>query len=62
MKNMPILENIQKNELALKKESQVPVGSYNPITNPIPWIQQNPYINKEKTMAKNASQGNIFTY
>jgi hypothetical protein len=38
MKNLPPFENALKNELAMKKEMQIDSDRYNPITNPIPWL------------------------
>ena len=37
--------------MALKKEHDHNPDKYNPITNPIPWVGHNPYINKEKNYA-----------
>lgn len=38
--------------IAEQKESGADPDKYNPITNPISWYGQNPYINKEKTFVK----------
>jgi len=40
--------NEVKNKLAQNKEEAADSDKYNPITNPIPWVNQNPYISKEK--------------
>ena len=46
-KSMKVLPTIKNEDLAKKKEVGDP-DKYNPITNPIPWYGQNPYINKER--------------
>lgn len=45
------MENEIKAKLAEKKELAVDPDRYNPITNPIPWMNHNPYINREKNKA-----------
>ncbi len=47
VKVLPGLSSELKEELARKKEEVLP-DKYNPITNPIPWYGQNPYISKER--------------
>ena len=44
-----------KGKLVLSKEEGADPDKYNPITNPIPWVNQNPYISKEKVTSKRAA-------
>lgn len=41
-----------KTKIAEAKENGGNPDIYNPITNPLPWVNQNPYINREKTIVK----------
>ena len=59
---MPIFKNEIKDDMQRKKESEINLDRYNPITNPIPWMNQNPYIKKDKTnLRSSASISNIFS-
>lgn len=49
------IHNDIKEEITKKKEVDIQPDRYNPITNPIPWMNHNPYINKDKTLAKSSS-------
>ena len=42
------MQNELKNKLAENMETPIDTERYNPITNPIPWMNHNPYISKEK--------------
>ncbi len=49
------MQNEVKNKLAERKENAIETDRYNPITNPIPWVNQNPYISKEKNSMRYSS-------
>lgn len=57
--NQSPMANEVKNKLAEKKENAIDPDRYNPITNPIPWVNQNPYINKEKTIVRGSGRSTI---
>ena len=44
-----------KGKLLLAKAEGVDPDKYNPITNPIPWVNQNPYVSKERGASKRAA-------
>jgi hypothetical protein len=51
------MSNEIKAKLVEKKENAIDPDKYNPITNPMPWVNQNPYINKEKTIVRAGGGG-----
>lgn len=42
-----------------RTENGIDPDKYNPITNPIPWVTQNPYINKEKNIVRGSGRSTI---
>ena len=44
-----------KSKLLMAKAEGIDPDKYNPITNPIPWVNQNPYVSKEKGASKRAA-------
>lgn len=55
------MTNDLKVKMAEKNEAGMNPDKYNPITNPMPWINQNPYINREKNFAKSTRATSIYT-
>lgn len=53
------MANEIKNNLIDRKENAINPDKYNPITNPLPWMNQNPYINKEKFLARQSNRSTL---
>lgn len=54
MKTIQPFPNEQKEAIIKNKEEESNPSRYNPITNPIPWYNQNPYIKRERNTARSS--------
>jgi hypothetical protein len=53
------MSNEIKKNIIDRKENAIDPDKYNPITNPLPWFNQNPYINKEKTLVRSNNRSTL---